>query len=324
MPVRMRDEIDALVLPDAVYFCREIPPREQALHVLAAEIDDRSRVIVREQLEKIAAQRDGKEAVGIDEALTRTMGTGREEKVQNVPARALAREHAHAHVAHGHDAALGTIGRKRLGKRGVDRGAVCFLRHVDEVHGNQSADVAQAHLPRDLPDGDEVGLEHRLLQAVLAREFPCVDVDDRHRLGTVDDQIAAVLHGRRARTERAQLGGQPVLAEGVFLLGAVCDPAFADVRPEAGKHDDFIVQLPIAYIQSGNAVAEAVAHDTERKIELTVNGVPHLRGLRRLTDRSPDPLQILRLDAQMPLVRRCRRRTHDKSRALFAKLVRVL
>ncbi len=65
--------------------------------------------------------------------------------------------------------------------------------HVDEVDDDDAAEVAQPQLPRDHLRGLEVGLEDRVVEAAAADEAAGVDVDRRHRLGLVDDQVAAGL-----------------------------------------------------------------------------------------------------------------------------------
>src|SRR5215217_1720984 len=71
--------------------------------------------------------------------------------------------------------------------------AVAGAGHVDEVDDDDPADVAQPQLADDLVGGLEVGLGDRVLEPralALAGERAGVDVDDRERLGVVDDQVA--------------------------------------------------------------------------------------------------------------------------------------
>ena len=72
--------------------------------------------------------------------------------------------------------------------------AVARPRHVDEVDDDDPADVAQPQLAHDLVGRLEVGLGDRVLEPgalAAAGERAGVDVDHRHRLGVVDDQVAA-------------------------------------------------------------------------------------------------------------------------------------
>ena len=80
-------------------------------------------------------------------------------------------------------------------EHGLDLAPVRRIAHVDEVDDDDAADVAQPQLAHDLDGRLEVGLGDRLLQAVAAAADVAagIDVDDRHRLGVIDDQIAAGL-----------------------------------------------------------------------------------------------------------------------------------
>ena len=75
--------------------------------------------------------------------------------------------------------------------RSNDLAAVLGVLHVDEVHDEEPAEVAQPDLPRDLGDRLEVRREDRLLEVVLADELARVDVDRDEGLGLVDHDRAA-------------------------------------------------------------------------------------------------------------------------------------
>ena len=63
--------------------------------------------------------------------------------------------------------------------------------HVDEVDDDDPADVAQPQLAGDLLGRLEVVAEDGLLEARRAHVLAGVDVDDRERLGVLDDERAA-------------------------------------------------------------------------------------------------------------------------------------
>ena len=81
------------------------------------------------------------------------------------------------------------------------RAAVLLAFHVDEVDDDDAAEVAQAKLARDRLRRLEVGLEDGVVEVAAADEAAGVDVDGGHRLGLVDDEVAAGLevHARRQR-----------------------------------------------------------------------------------------------------------------------------
>jgi hypothetical protein len=76
---------------------------------------------------------------------------------------------------------------------------VLLVLHVDEVDDDDAAEVAQPQLPRNHLRGFDVGAEHGLLEAGDAEEPAGVHVDGRHRLGLLDDQIAAALERHRGQ-----------------------------------------------------------------------------------------------------------------------------
>ena len=80
---------------------------------------------------------------------------------------------------------------ERLLQAALDRAVVALLVHVDEVDDDETREVAQPQLPRDLVGGFEIGLERGVLDVVLARGAAGIDVDRHQRFGLVDDDVAA-------------------------------------------------------------------------------------------------------------------------------------
>src|SRR6202167_3228480 len=69
--------------------------------------------------------------------------------------------------------------------------AMIRLLHVDEIEDDDAAQVAQTQLPGDGHRRFEIGAEYGFLQISMAYEGAGIDVDRRHRLGLVDEQIPA-------------------------------------------------------------------------------------------------------------------------------------
>src|SRR5439155_590006 len=88
---------------------------------------------------------------------------------------------------------------ERLVELRQHRRTMVGVLHVDEVDDDDPTQVAQAKLPRDDLRRLEVGLENGVVEAAPADEAAGVDVDRRHRLGLVDDEIAARLEIHPAR-----------------------------------------------------------------------------------------------------------------------------
>ena len=76
----------------------------------------------------------------------------------------------------------------------IDLVARRLRRHVDEVDDDDAADVAQAHLARDLLGRLDVRLDNRVFEVAPAGELSGVHVDDGQRLGRLD-------HDRSARRQ---------------------------------------------------------------------------------------------------------------------------
>ncbi len=80
---------------------------------------------------------------------------------------------------------------KRLLQGLDDLPAMLRLFHVDEIDDDDAAQIAQAQLPRDGHRRLEIGSENGLLEIPVPDEGAGIDVDGRHRLRLIDDQVAA-------------------------------------------------------------------------------------------------------------------------------------
>ena len=98
------------------------------------------------------------------------------------------------------------------------------MENVDEVDDDDAAEVAHPELPGDHLRRLEIGLEDRVVEAAAADEAAGVDVDRRHRLGLVDDQVAAGLEIDAARERLLDLVLDAVQVEQRPLARVVLDP----------------------------------------------------------------------------------------------------
>ena len=156
---------------------------------------------------------------GLDLAAAAAGGAGLAQHVRQRFARALARHLDQAELGEAVDRHARAVARERLVELGQHRGAVLRVFHVDEVDDDDAAEVAQAQLARDHLRRLEVGLEDRVVEIAPADEAAGVDVDGGHRLGLVDDQVAAGLQVDAARQR---------------LLDFVLDAVQVEQRPLAG------------------------------------------------------------------------------------------
>src|SRR2546425_8208684 len=131
----------------------------------------------------------GERRVGLRDAAPLARRARRREQRPEILAHALAR--------HLDEAQLGDLEHVRprlvLGQRALERAldllAVLGRLHVDEIDDDDAAQVTQADLADDLPDGLEVDLEHGLLEVALADVLAGVHVDRDERFGMVDDDV---------------------------------------------------------------------------------------------------------------------------------------
>ena len=117
--------------------------------------------------------------------------TGLAQHVRERLARALARHLDQPELREATDRHPRAVARQRLLEFREHRVAVLDVHHVDEVDDDDAAEVAQAQLPRDRLRGFEIGLENGVVEAARADVAAGIDVDRRHRLGLIDDQIPA-------------------------------------------------------------------------------------------------------------------------------------
>ena len=136
---------------------------------------------------------------------------------------------------------------QRAVELGEHRGAVVGVLHVDEVDDDDAAEVAQAQLARDHLRRLEVGLEDRVVEAAAADEAAGVDVDRRHRLGLVDDQVAAALEIDAPR-ER--------------LLDLVLDVAGVEQRPVALVVLDALDAAPACTARANSSILPNVSRES--------------------------------------------------------------
>ena len=119
---------------------------------------------------------------------------------------------------------LGAVLVERLAEHLQHRVAVAPAGHVDEVDDDDPADVSQPQLAHDLVGRLEVRPRDRVLELgalAAAGERARVHVDHRHRLGVVDDQVAAARQVHAALQHRLDRVLDAVLLEQRLVLVVV-------------------------------------------------------------------------------------------------------
>ena len=82
---------------------------------------------------------------------------------------------------------------------------MCGISHVDEVENDDAAKIAQPELPRDRHGGFQIGAEDSFLEIAVPDVAAGVHIDGGHRLGLIDDQVAAGLQRHLAIQGARQL-----------------------------------------------------------------------------------------------------------------------
>jgi len=172
-----------------------------------------------------------------------------------------------------------------------DLPAMLRLFHIDEIDNDDAADTSQLELVGDFLDRLKICAHDGIFQIPFADEAAGVDVDDRERLGVVEDQVAA---GRKVDS--------PVQRRLDLLLDAerlhqrcrllVTDDALDHVRrcllQIAG---DPLEGLVVVDVRLYEVAGEEVARHSKRKLGFLVDELGRGRGLCARLDRLPEPLE---------------------------------
>ena len=110
-------------------------------------------------------------------------------------AHALARHFQDAELADGVDGGLGAIAREILDHALFDVLAMLGKAHIDEIADDDSTEIAQTQLPRNLIDGFLIGLIGVGFAVARAARTTTVHIDGDQRFGLID-------HQRTARRQR--------------------------------------------------------------------------------------------------------------------------
>ena len=182
---------------------------------------------------------------------------------------------------------------QRLLQAALDRDLVAVLLHVDEIDHDQTREVAQPQLARDLLGGFKVGAQRGFLDVALAGRPSGIDVDRDQRLGLIDHEIAARTQLRDGRMDRVDLA---------LDLNAVEQP---DLRVAVWLHPLGMARHQRAHERLRGAVAffaldqhlvqvarVKIADRALDKIAFLVDQRRRRRAQRHVADLVPQPQQI--------------------------------
>src|SRR6266446_7263269 len=167
--------------------------------------------------------------------------------------------------------------------------AVAALFHVNEVHDDDAAEVAQTDLADDLLHGFEVGLDDGVFEArgTLADKFAGVDVDGDESFGVVDDDVATGLEPDLGAESFVELVLDAELFEDRGFLGVELDAADELGLEAADEFDDLAVLLFAVNPDGGEIVADVIAEHALDEIKVAMQERGGLAVLALLLDFVP-------------------------------------
>src|SRR2546422_7997285 len=185
---------------------------------------------------------------------------------------ALAGDGHQAEFVEGKHLGRGAVGFEGGVERGHDLLAVAALLHVNEVHDDDAAEVAQTDLPDDFLDGFEIGLDDGVFEArgAFADVFAGVDVNGHERFGVVDDDVAAGFQPHFRAQGLVQLLLDAELLEDGRVFGVELDAADHLGLEVSDKFNDLAVLLFVVNPDGGVIVAEVVTENAFDQIEVAM------------------------------------------------------
>src|SRR5882724_2336209 len=204
---------------------------------------------------------------------------------------------------------------KSLLQRGQNFFAVAALLHVDEVHDNDAAEVAQPNLPDNLLHGFEVSLDDGVLEprGAFADELAGVDVDGHQRFGVVDDDVAAGLQPDLRAQSLVQLVLDAELFEDRRFLGVQLDLAHQLRLETADELDDLAVLLFAVNPDGSEIVADVIAEHALDEIEIAMEQGGRLALLATLLDFVPGLAEEVDVGANFVIGGAASSGAHDES-----------
>src|SRR5580704_18829845 len=264
---------------------------------------------------------DGLDALDDARALARRARLG--EQLHERLARALARHLDEPELADLRDVGARAIARQRLLEGVPHLAAVAFFVHVDEVHDDDAADVAQPELARDLFTRLEVVRGDGVLEVARAgvREATGVDVDRGERLALIDHERSAAAQRHATRDREPERGLDVIVVEDrpalLVLLHALGEP-----RQERERELlDALVLLVVIDHDLAGVLAHQIANAAQREIEIGVDQARSLHVFFAALDLAPRARQEVDVVAQLLVDRVLGGGAHDEAGAFGSRFV---
>ncbi|MCY1283375.1 hypothetical protein D9M70_322520 [compost metagenome] len=194
---------------------------------------------------------------------------------------------------------------------------VFFIFHVDEVDDDDPAQVAQAQLAGNGGGRLEVGLEDGLFEGAVTDERAGVHIDGGHRLGRVDDQIAAGFKQHLALQGLLDLVLDAVKVEDRPLAGVVLQ-AVGDFRHQlVDELRDLLEGFARIDTDLLDARVDQVTKGTQGQAEVFVDDRGRRRGLHLRGNLLPEAAQVTDVHQDLVGAGTVRRGTQDEAAGLL-------
>src|SRR5579872_367819 len=290
---------------------RRIADHVQLLHTVAV-------VTVRRPAAKLPQHADGKRLARHHRAQTRAIRALGPQLARKVFAHAFAREFEQSEVGELLDRAARAVAAQRCRQRADDLLTAALLCHVDEVDDDDAADVAQAHLARDLGRRLEVRAHDRVLEIATAGEFACVDVDDGQRFGVLEHQVAA----RGQRDLRLEQALQFFVDAARFeeRAGPFDQLEPLDVLRAEQRHRraDLFELFSRVDVHRGDVAGQEIAHGFEHEVQVLVQQRGRGRAFVAFQDAVPEPQLDAEVGDELGFAHALCGRAHDRRHAFRA------
>ena len=197
--------------------------------------------------------------------------------------------------------------------------AVLLLLHVDEVDDDDPAEIAQPQLARDCERSLEVGAKYGLFEIAMADVRAGIDVDRGHRLGLIDDQMAAGLQQHLAIERLLDLLFDPMQVEDRPWLPVQLDLGRALGHEHAGEFDHALVRIGAVDAHASDAFVEQIAQHAHRQRQILVHELPGARFQPLVANRLPEPFEKQHVGAHRFERGPLGSSTHDVAAGIFGR-----
>ncbi len=171
--------------------------------------------------------------------------------------------------------------------------------HVDKVDDDDAAEISEAQLARDDLRRLQIGLEDRIVEVAVAHVAAGIDVDRGHRLGLVENEVAAALQFHPPRERPLDLVLDVVEIEERPLAGVVLELREHRGGVLGGELLELLEVLARVDQDSAGVLARDIAQHSLRERQVLVEQGRRGRGEGAPANAVPELPQVLDVRAQL-------------------------